>query len=362
MSDTASVTEWCAQYFGDWWRSQDAEPDARGTSSVDDRLVLARVDDRRYASIQDQVQHASHEMFEFAKAAVRAARKPDGSVEAVNEAERIAYRVDPASGHITLIGCGQEALNLAAARLVREAARAVLQRDGWTILHASAVVRGDRCLLMLGDKGSGKTTTALLLAKRAGWSLLANDRVFVRPDEAGIDVLPWPAAAAIGLGLLHALGLLGVVQQRLWRGQRLHPTQHPRVTAALGAGDRQPLWDDRGHELKAQVFPHQLVDWLGLRLERTGRATTLLFPLLDPAARPALRPAARTVCGTDFFSSDEERYPDFLQLALSCPALCEHARQRTRARLAQLPSRSIVLSHDSDRNARLLETLGSTGE
>ncbi|MGA4840996.1 hypothetical protein [Streptomyces sp. G45] len=42
---------------------------------------------------------------------------------------------------------------------------------------------------------------------RAGWRLLADDRVLVRPDGDGVRVLPWPSAAAIGVGLLDALGL-----------------------------------------------------------------------------------------------------------------------------------------------------------
>lgn len=45
-------------------------------------------------------------------------------------------------------------------------------------VHASGIALGDRALILLGESGSGKTTTALALAER-GWNLLADDRCFV---------------------------------------------------------------------------------------------------------------------------------------------------------------------------------------
>ncbi|MDQ3760532.1 MAG: hypothetical protein M3460_02180 [Actinomycetota bacterium] len=45
----------------------------------------------------------------------------------------------------------------------------------------------------------------LLLTRYCGWELPANDRIFVRADTGEVQILPWPAAAAIGLGLLDAL-------------------------------------------------------------------------------------------------------------------------------------------------------------
>jgi hypothetical protein len=46
---------------------------------------------------------------------------------------------------------------------------------GWALLHASAVVRGDRALLVAGPGGAGKTTTCLALAARAGMTLLGEN-------------------------------------------------------------------------------------------------------------------------------------------------------------------------------------------
>jgi hypothetical protein len=68
-----------------------------------------------------------------------------------------------------------------------------LQQDPWILslawllrerdryaLHASAVVQGDRALLIAGASGSGKSSTALSLIY-AGWSWLADDLVLYEP-------------------------------------------------------------------------------------------------------------------------------------------------------------------------------------
>jgi serine kinase of HPr protein (carbohydrate metabolism regulator) len=49
-------------------------------------------------------------------------------------------------------------------------------------LHASAVSREDDGLLLVGEGGRGKTTTALALAM-CGWDLIADDRCFVNTQN-----------------------------------------------------------------------------------------------------------------------------------------------------------------------------------
>lgn len=226
-------------------------------------------------------------------------------------------------------------------------------------MHASATVRDDNATMALGPKGAGKTTTALLLTAR-GQQLLANDRVFLHP--ATLALLPWPAAAALGLGLLHAHGFLDGVRARLAAGQHLHPTVDPAVTLAILNGRTNPLCDSRGRELKTQLFPHQLIDWLGLQLARSATATALIFPRLDPDGEPRLDPETRTLTTSDFFDPDhDDRYPDFLRLTRITP---EHRRQtwaRTCGALATVPHHSVVLTHDTTRSRQLLATNATPG-
>jgi hypothetical protein len=234
----------------------------------------------------------------------------------------------------------------------------VLLRAGWTVLHASAVAKDNRVVLTLGSKGAGKTTTAVSLAAHHAWELLANDRVFVRPDHSGgVWVLPWPSAAALGLGLLSALGWYDVARERLEAGEALHPTQNQRVTDALLAGNRDPLWDGE-RELKAQVFPDQFPHWFGLRMATGGRAAALVFPRIEPDATPSPTGDRRTLSDHDFMSGrTEDRYPDVFELARVDGGGTAQARQDVAQRLAKLPHHSVVLGHDVSANAAFLNKL-----
>ncbi|GGV28470.1 hypothetical protein GCM10010260_81080 [Streptomyces filipinensis] len=289
-----------------------------------------------------------HDETTYANARTLVARQ-DGITYAVQPGERIGCQAD--GRRLVIVGDEAEPVAVAAARLARELVRGQLLADGWTVLHASAVTHDGTAVLTLGDKGAGKTTTALLLALD-GWGLLANDRVFVRLESDGrVRVLPWPSAAALGLGLLDATGLYDRVRERVLAGGQLHPTQHPTVTQALMDGRREPLWRETGKELKPQFFPDQLASWLGLTLATEAHMTGLLFPTMTPDGTPALVENGRTLTDTDVFDQKtEDRYPDVFGLTPTAvtgtQALTEH--------LARLPRRSVLLSHDTAASAALL--------
>jgi hypothetical protein len=359
ISETAAVTDWATRYFGDWWNATPTEPESTRTGPV----VIAEVDPDRYAESATRLTGSPHTATVYAKAATLLAHDDDGSILAVSPGERLAYLSEPDSERLTITGCDTEAVAVATARLAREAVRGVLLRSGWTLLHASAAVHEGRVVLAFGSKGSGKTTTALLLARGKGWELLANDRVFVRPDSTGgVQVLPWPSAAALGLGLLDALGLYDVVRDRLKAGEKLHPTQDQRVTDALLNGSRTPLWSSSGKELKVQVFPDQFNAWFGLNLATSGRASMLLFPSMLPVAVPALADEDRSLTEEDFMSgTTEDRYPDIFRLARVDGGGRADDRARVVGLLSGLPRHSIVLGHDTETAADFLGKLTGTG-
>ncbi|UUU32474.1 hypothetical protein JIX56_22625 [Streptomyces sp. CA-210063] len=353
---SAFVTSWALRYFGPWWKAAAMPVD----EVLAGPLVTANVDGQAYDDLAAHVTAGPHDKVTYAKAQLLLVRDSTGTgtgtITAVSPAEHLAYRSEPFAGHLAVYGRAPEPVALAAARLAREMIRAALLRDGWTLLHASAVARDGRVVLSFGSKGAGKTTTALLLASR-GHQLLANDRVFVKPVGDDLRVLPWPAAAAVGLGLLDALGLYDVVRERLRAGEQLHPTQHPEVTAALLAGRRDPLWEPDGRrERKVQVFPDQFPGWFGMELATEGRVGALLFPRVDAAAVPALVEGGRTLGEADFMSgSTEDRYPDVFGLAQGIdPAGGVLARTTVAEHLAVLPHRQVALGHDSAANAAFL--------
>ncbi|WP_200307660.1 hypothetical protein [Streptomyces adelaidensis] len=355
LSNTPFVTDWARRYFGSWWNA--FEVPAQGVCAGP--LVTADIDDNTYAQLLTLVTSCPHDAVTYAKARLLLARDSMGTITGVSPEEGLAYRSEQLGSYVTIAGHTSEALALASARIAREMIRAALLRSGWTLLHASAVVRDDRALLAFGSKGSGKTTTALLLAGR-GAQLLANDRVFVKVVGDELRVLPWPSAAAVGLGLLDALGLYDVVRERLQAGEQLHPTQHQDVTDALFAGRREPLWESGGkRERKVQVFPDQFATWFDMELTTGGRAAALLFPRIDPSAVPAVIEGDRALGEDDFMSgATEDRYPDHFGLAPGINGGGDDlARAAVADQLAALPHHQVVLGHDVQANADFLAEL-----
>ncbi|WP_343067072.1 hypothetical protein [Streptomyces rectiverticillatus] len=341
-SNTPVVTDWALRYFGPWWN-------ATSTTADDGPQVIADVSPDRVTEIAQRVADHAHEETVYANTSMLFDRDDDGTVLASQPDDKLAYRAEP-GGPLHVYGCEDVPVALAAARLAREVLRGQLVADGWSILHASAVVRDGQTVLTLGDKGAGKTTVGLLLA-RAGWQLLANDRVFIRREDDRLRVLPWPSAAAIGLGLLDALGWYDQVRDRVQHGEQLHPTQHQKVTDALHSGSRTPLWKDSGKELKPQFFPDQLHTWLGLTLATEGHATRVLFPRITPGAEPALLDEDRVVAAGDFFTAGtEDRYPDIFGLL---PADLPGAEPLLEL-LGEIPRHAPVLGHDVKANTDFL--------
>lgn len=66
------------------------------------------------------------------------------------------------------------------------------------VLHASAVAKNGRCVILSGESGRGKTTTALSLLN-AGCIQVADDHVPL--DKSGEDVLAFPAAIGTKSGI-----------------------------------------------------------------------------------------------------------------------------------------------------------------
>ncbi|NDZ78381.1 hypothetical protein G3I19_07545 [Streptomyces sp. SID10853] len=360
LSNRPEITTWSLRYFGPWWNATSVN----ASDVCADVVVVADVDWGACEEITLLVHDGRPtEAVNYAKHPLVVARDGEDII-ATSQDEGIAYRSTPSSGRLFLAGTHVQPLALAAARLAREAIRGQLLRDGWAVLHSSAVVRPDdgATLLTFGDKGAGKTTTALLLASH-GWHLLANDRVLVRPTgERGIEVVPWPSAAALGLGLLHALGWDTIAREHLRSGGAFHPTQYESVTEAVLNGDHTPLWDGKGKERKVQVFPDQFPELFDVPLAIGGRAAGLLFPQVDADAAPDMVDSTRTLGQADFMSgATEDRYPDVFELAQGVDGGGrESARAEVASRLAVLPHRAVRLNHDISESAALLATIADT--
>ncbi|MBI1801784.1 MAG: hypothetical protein HYR71_09175 [Chloroflexi bacterium] len=97
---------------------------------------------------------------------------------------------------------------------------ALLRRHGLFLIHAFAAAIDGRALLLVGDIGSGKTTTGISLL-RAGWQLLSNDSPLLTARSATVWVLSYP-------------GLLSADQDTLRRFPELQPLAAQPTVAPTG--------------------------------------------------------------------------------------------------------------------------------
>ncbi|WP_329453645.1 hypothetical protein OG894_44815 (plasmid) [Streptomyces sp. NBC_01724] len=362
-SNTAGVTNWATRYFGRYWKVLPLD----GSTAVPGPVVTVMDGDHHVPLSISHTQHAV-----FAREPIDYTRHPDGTVSAHTLSDPpLVFQYAPAEQHLQI--SSQRALQATASpgrptrlatattRFAREMMRARLIADGWVLLHASAVVfPGGRTLLTLGDSGAGKTTTALTLAS-AGAALLTNDCCFARPNIDGtLDLLPWPAAAAVGLGLLHALTFTDSARSHLQAGQPPHPTQDQRVTDALTDGRAGAVMSASGRELKAHIWPEQLTRWFGLSLATTGTAAGVLLPRVasSPGAPARVnddRPSEVTT--SVFVASEEERYPDIFGFTEGTNVGTPAARTEVLQHLNRLPRQAVDLGHDQAANTQLLTAL-----
>ena len=61
------------------------------------------------------------------------------------------------------------------------------RRGGWVPVHAGAVVRGKRCVLLCAASGGGKTTLTLALVRR-GWQAIGDDKLLLACSGQGPQV------------------------------------------------------------------------------------------------------------------------------------------------------------------------------
>lgn len=75
-----------------------------------------------------------------------------------------------------------------------------------TLVHASAVLLGQKAVLLTGETGSGKSTIALQLIKGHGATLIGDDRIYLA--KHGAAVMARPHDNLLGLTEMRGLGLL----------------------------------------------------------------------------------------------------------------------------------------------------------
>jgi hypothetical protein len=93
--------------------------------------------------------------------------------------------------------------------------RSVFRASGIPSFHGAALERNGRAILLLGEKGAGKSTAAAMLLQ-SGWSLVSDDLVRLKQDGNQWMVPTGFRHLKISQGTAHALGLDPLLMHRRW--------------------------------------------------------------------------------------------------------------------------------------------------
>ena len=200
-----------------------------------------------------------------------------GSVEAPDRWPASGIAVWPSPDADVLSWAGRAKLRLSASEMVVDSVHlpfarqcvvgpglgVVLHRRGRLVLHGSAVEVGGRAMVLLGQKGAGKSTTAAALLAR-GHALLTDDLVVIDFDEGRPHCAPGPVQMKLWPASADALGLADEIQpfmdgldKGVWFGARA--VAHPVPVAAVCSltwGEALQLSPLTGAPAFGAVFEH----------------------------------------------------------------------------------------------------------
>lgn len=217
----------------------------------------------------------------------------------------VGYAADPRSRRLRLRARSPHALAVTARTCVREVLVDYCERRRYVMLHASAVYDDRRVLVVVGDRGGGKTTLALTAVLRHGMRYLANDHLIVYldpatgPTTAASPAHPAGPAREPALVLTPLPGPIAVkVGTYLDLADRLPP---PFDTEGVDLDAYRAMPRAERHRSPERVIftyrglgqPHPAVVELGAAA--TGPTLLVALAGFAGADRPALEPAADPV-------------------------------------------------------------------
>jgi hypothetical protein len=278
-SDDSEDLEWLAEFLCPSFRRLDAF----ASRVADCRVRLVR-DPAAFARWEDRLKSAGDlrtRAFLLDTGPVNLGTIPDGdALVAHDDFFNVFFRWSPATGRNAVDIIDGDPVNLEEAsharrarvplmRAVREWAMHHAFRRGRGFLHAAAVVREGKALLLAGPKRSGKTSllTAILQA-RTDVAYLANDRVMVSRLDAGVVCRGMPSIVSVRPGMPN---FLPDFEARIGRVACGHTSRRLESTKPVVFADG-----------RFGLSPPQFFRLVGTRPAAEGELAAIAFPRISP--------------------------------------------------------------------------------
>lgn len=109
-----------------------------------------------------------------------------------NKATKSVYRLNYLSKKINIFNKDKSSLVKDGIRVIRDIVKALAEDSGGVMVHAAAFKKNDKGVLLIGGKGSGKTTLSLKFLYEHGCSEVSRDRVILKPEKQSFYIYGWP--------------------------------------------------------------------------------------------------------------------------------------------------------------------------
>ena len=349
FSASPLLLRWAFDYLSPWWDTAYAKP------PLHDYVVSMSVETHRYLEVLTRVLRERQLTGRFLAAPATRARV-NGSWYVYIPSRDSVFVHNEVANHIEVVGMNSEIVASQASLIACLLLQGILEREGWVTLHSACVVGRHRCLLILGAKGSGKTSTCLALAQLPGVSLLGNDRCLVRIRADNVEVLNYPQSIRIGLPLINALGWTKSAREAV-RGTTIRSGRQDEAAIQWLMQDGPE--SDAGLDLadvKLDLAATHLRDIFGYRLATRGVVTDVVYPSLSLESRPTLaRLQGRIGRVATHMISDP--IPNFLVMPCPNPRTIAASRRITARALAKMPSYRVRVGSLPDANRDLLRQI-----
>lgn len=181
----------------------------------------------------------------------------DGSRIVIDASSRTAYHLQENQDKVVFYGSDQSHIHLY--EFVRYVSLLLEEAAGTLLLHASGVIHNDTCLLVLGHKGAGKTSTLLHLISGKSWKYFSGDKVLVSENaEGGLLIRGWPDYPHIGIGTLknYPAWMKGLGLTLTDEEGRVKPDSHKElIDPALFRKTVQGADTPAANQIAALIFP-----------------------------------------------------------------------------------------------------------